>query len=119
MRNEALLVGLVVSNAVPNPELPQSDAYVGDPMPWFETIVAAKHDDPAQVVTLGLIPNGEVSATACPEYPVPDVFMTPIFNDFVDAFGARGLIGSACQTSYAEFFDEAVSLIGAACGGAR
>jgi hypothetical protein len=71
-------------------------------------VVAAKNDDPAAVVVLGLIP----SFAGCMPDGDPD---GAHWAEFVGLFGMNGLTGSVCEPDYTPFFEMAIGIIDTAC----
>ncbi len=108
LRDDAVLVVTVLTDAPGPPVTPSGDAAETDPMPWYHGLVAAKNNDPDAVVVIGLIPTMDTSCIA------GDV-ATPVFEAFMTLWGDNGVTASVCDTDYAVVFDDAVRAIDTAC----
>jgi len=99
LRDDALLVVTFVSDDGGTPD-------EGTPMDWYQTVVAAKNNDPAGVVVLGLGPGGADCGAGGDHW-----------LEFVQMWGENGLHGPVCGTAeeYVSFFTDAVSTIDQAC----
>ncbi|HWB73863.1 MAG TPA: hypothetical protein VG755_02885 [Nannocystaceae bacterium] len=86
----------------------------GDPMEWFEEVVARKGDHPENAVVLSLTRGAPGNVCGPAEGTEKNGARVMEFALF---FGPTGLVGDICQDSFGAFFDEAVGLIDSACGG--
>ena len=102
LRHDAILVVTFISDD-PNRE----DS--GQPTEWHSAIVDAKNGDASSVVVLGLTPAFD----GCGSASKPD--KGKHWSDFVKLWGSQGLEASVCNLDYAQFFDQAVSLIDQTC----
>lgn len=99
LRDDALLVVTFVSDDGGTPD-------EGTPMEWYQSVIAAKNNDPAGVVVLGLGPGGADCGGGGEHW-----------LEFVQLWGENGLHGPVCGTAedYVSFFTDAVSTIDQAC----
>ncbi len=103
LRDDALLVVTLITDDPPgSTSLSQYEdaGYLMDPVGWHDAFVAAKGGVASNVVMLGIL-HPSLGA--------------PVFVDFLNTFGDRGLKGDITAASYGQFFDEAVALIDTAC----
>ena len=107
LRSDAVLVVTVISDDRPNAGDDNSNI-VGSPQEWYDGVVSAKAGKVEHVVVAGIVFTG----TTLGGIPFPP---TQRFIDFVEMFGARGVVGSTDAPDYNVFFQEAVSLIDIAC----
>ncbi len=100
LREDALLVITFISD---DPGTPDE----GDPMQWYDAVVAAKGGDPTGVVVLGLGPADPACGGTNGLH----------WLEFVNLWGDRGLHGPVCGSSkdYVDFFQESVAVIDQAC----
>jgi hypothetical protein len=104
LRDDAVLVVTFISD---DPHYEDS----GDPQIWYDAVLAAKHDDPAAVVMLGITPDwpgcrdGDGNTKGAH------------WHEFVTKWGDQGLHGNVCSTAeeYLAFFEQAVAVIDSAC----
>ncbi|MCX4240095.1 hypothetical protein [Paraliomyxa miuraensis] len=110
LRDDAVLVVTIISDDHPGWFGPDNATSIGTPGEWFDAIVAAKNGHVDHLVVLGLLatPGDESCLGFCP-------CNADKFIDFVDMFGARGIVASVCQPDYDQFFQQAVELIDMAC----
>lgn len=107
LRDDAILVITIISDDDARPG-EDDDALNGDPLEWYDAVVAAKGGTADPVVVIGIGPWGDLSCV----WPGNE---TPNFSDFVEMFGDRGILASVCEPNYAAVFDSAVAVIGEAC----
>jgi hypothetical protein len=104
LRSDALLVVTLITDdpagLFDSVSQYEDAGYLADAQGWYDAVVAAKGGQPKNVVMLGILDQG---------------FGAPVFVDFVERFGSRGLLGDIMQPDYAPFFAEAVDLIDTAC----
>jgi hypothetical protein len=83
----------------------------GDPMSWYNDVIAAKNGDASAVVVLGLTPDWD----GCRDGDGPP--KGSHWSEFVGLWGANGLHGNVCSSAmeYVAFFEEAVSTIDETC----
>ena len=108
LRDDAILVVTVVSDDPASPFAPDDDASAGDPMVWYDGLVAAKNDDPDAIAVIGLVPWMD---TSC----VFENVETERFVDFVELFGDKGVLGSVCAGDYADVFAQTIAVIDTTC----
>jgi len=102
LRDDAILVVTVITD--------EADVdSVGDPQAWHDAIVAAKHDDPAAVVMLGLLPDADLDPALCEDDDVGGVVA-----ELVATFPA-GQRASVCEPDYGGFLADAVAVIADTC----
>jgi len=109
LREDALLVVTFISDKYDNHSLTW-------PYQWYDKILAAKKD-PSAVVMLGVVPQhpkeGEEEKPGCTYHAWGEP--NGKIRDLIDMFPYKAY-GDTCAPSYAPFFDEAVGMIGEACG---
>ena len=103
LRDDAILVLTFISDD-PNVE-DQNSA-----MQAYESIIAAKGGDTDSTVVLGLIPGNTVG---CPNGNKPNAGKH--WEEFINLFGERGIMGPVCEDSYNQFFQDAVDIIAETC----
>jgi hypothetical protein len=113
LRDDAILVVTIISDDPPF-EPPAEDGgddagTEGSPQQWYDALVAAKGGNPDAVVVVGVVPK--TGESACTYDGTP----TPRFEQFVQMFGDRGILGSVCAGQYDPFFEAAVSTIDVTC----
>ncbi len=97
---------------------------VGDPTSWKQAVVDAKNGDENAVVMLGLLGDQDVATggTWCPpivtnageQTGIEGAEETPRLRQLSESF-PNGMWAGICEPNYAPFFDQAVSVIDAAC----
>ena len=99
LRDDALLVITFVSDDGGSPD-------EGEPMDWYNAVLAAKGGDPSAVVVLGLGPGGPGCGGGGNHW-----------LEFVELWGDNGIHGPVCSTApeYIDFFANAVATIDQAC----
>jgi hypothetical protein len=102
LRDDAILVITIISDEadVDSPGAPQA---------WYEAIVAAKHDDAAAVVVLGLLADADTDAPLCEDDDVGGAVA-----ELVALFPANRR-ASVCEADYGPFLAESVGLIAETC----
>ena len=108
IRDEALLVVVILTDDPPYaPDL--DDAHpTTDTTGWVDAVLAAKNDDPEAVVVMGFVPWME---TGCVALDID----SPNLVGFVEEFGDQGVLASICEPDYGPAFAEAVSTIVSTC----
>lgn len=100
-RSDAILVVTIISDDPLQSQTPDDASSVGSPQEWYDGVVSAAGDDPANVVVLGIVQTGDSA--------------TPRFDEFFELLGERALREDVNAPSYEAFFDEAVALIDVTC----
>lgn len=117
LREDAVLVVVMITDEedekIYDPYLGEMGSD-GEPIDWFNTMVAAKGGNEESIVMLSLVvPPG----TLCPPWglfePVP---ITERLIEFTEMF-TYGFVGDICEPSYADYFAEAMNVVDAACDG--
>lgn len=100
IREDALLVIVIITD--------ESDiSSTGNPMTWYDSVVAAKADIPENVVVVSLI---NVPGGVCnPFDPAQTIY------DFTLMFGKNSFVAGICEPDFAPIFDQAVAVIDVAC----
>lgn len=111
LRDDALLVVVVITDEWDGPMDPELDGSAGTPMQWYDAVVAAKLGIPEHAVALALISH--TGSMTCP--PLSEFYDAFHIADFIDLFGANGLVGGVCEPDYGPFFASAVPVITDAC----
>ncbi len=108
LRNDALLVAVIITDEWDGPGDPELLASTGTPQSWYDTVIAAKQfPENAAVVSLVNYAGG-----ACP--PMEPVFDGQQIVAFTELFGGNGFVGGVCD-DYGPVFSQAVDLIDDAC----
>lgn len=106
IRDDALLVIVVLTDEWDGPGDPEFFGSTGNAGTWYDTVVAAKGGIPENIVVLSL-----VHFAGCPP---SDGFLSGDIETFTNMFGANGFMG--CITSdYADLFMQATTIIDGAC----
>lgn len=108
-RPDALLVVVILSDASAVNGSEEAEAAEVDR--FVEELNAIKCNDPAALVMLGLVGDGDTEGGVCTDVRDASTWL----RDVVDAFGDRGLLGSICEPDYAPLLRQAVGLIDARC----
>jgi hypothetical protein len=117
MRDNALLVFLVISDEEDNyesPPAPQGGS-AGEPAEWFDAVVAAKDGRETNVVALGLL-GGSPKFSDCADLSegVDGAEQSSRLVDFVERFPTN-FVGSVCSEGYGAFFQEALVKVAQGC----
>ncbi len=126
LRDDAILVVTIISDEEDSPlDGPPVGDYddnsPGDPAQWAAGLLETKHGDEEALVVLGLVGDSDRADAVCTpyEYPEGDGAEPGLrLRQLIESF-PYGSWSSVCQSDYAEFFNEAVADIDAACGGFR
>jgi hypothetical protein len=110
LRDDALLVLVIITDEYEGAGDPEFCNSAGDPMTWYNTVVAAKLGIPENAVALALI---NYAGGSCP--PADIVYDGANIATFVNMFGANGFLGGICEPDYGPVFMEAVGIIEDAC----
>ena len=106
LRDDALLVLVIITDEWDGPGDPDSNASPGDAQSWYNTVVAAKGGIPENVVVVSLVHFG-----GCPP---TDGFLSGDIEPFTNLFGDNGFLGCIAD-DYGPIFTEAVGIIENAC----
>jgi len=102
LRDDAILVVTFITDE-------EDGGSMGDPNTWKQAVIDAKNGDETAVVVLGLVGDSDVAGGTCTSgQPAPKL------RQFADSF-TQGQWGSVCAPDYTPFFQQAVSVIDAAC----
>ncbi|HWB75696.1 MAG TPA: vWA domain-containing protein, partial [Nannocystaceae bacterium] len=110
LREEALLVIVVITDEYDGPGDPEGGSSMGDHNTWYEAVLEAKNDTPENAVALALV---QYNGGFCP--PVD------IFSDgaeiiaWVELFEENGFYGGICEADYGPIFAQATEVIEEAC----
>ena len=110
IREDALLVLVIITDEYDGPGDPESNPSPGTPMEWYDQVVAVKGGIPENVVVVSLV---NAMGGSCP--PASTVFDGVNIVDFTTMFGDNGLVGGVCDMDYSVLFADAVSIIDVAC----
>ncbi|MFV8753307.1 hypothetical protein ACNOYE_22390 [Nannocystaceae bacterium ST9] len=103
VRDDAILVVTIITD--------EPDAHsIGDPSAWADALIEAKLGNPAAIVVLGILPDGDLQSPVCIEASPSAGAM----SEFLELFDASSR-GSVCEPDYSPFFVDAVALIGETC----
>ncbi len=109
LRDDALLVLVIITDEWDGPGDPEASGSNGDATQWFNTVVAAKGGIQENIVVVTL---SHINGGACPP---PDVFFNPAdIQVFTEMFGDNGFQG--CITGdFGQIFNDATAIIEDAC----
>lgn len=109
LRDDALLVLVIITDEWDGPNDPESDGSSGSATTWFDTIVAAKQGIQENIVVVTL---SHINGGMCPP---PDAFFNPAdIQTFTEMFGENGFQG--CITGdFGQIFSDATGVIEEAC----
>jgi hypothetical protein len=110
LRDDALLVLVIITDEYDGAGDPEFCNSSGDPGSWYDTVVASKLGIPENAVALGLL---NYAGGLCP--PDSQVYDGGNIVNFVSMFGANGFLGGICEPDYGPVFAEAVGIIEEAC----
>lgn len=116
LREEALLVVVIVTNEEDEFEMDTSWGSAGDPASWVETIAGRKGGWTNDVVVLSLVGIPEPNACLAPWDGVEGAQHAPRLIEFTESF-PQGAVGDVCQAEYAGFLLGVVPGVAAACAG--
>lgn len=109
LRDDALLVVVLITDEADGPGDPSGDPSPGTPQDWFDTVVAAKSGIPENVVVVSLVHE---HGGPCP--PEDDGDDGVNIADFTRLFGDNGFVGGICD-DYGQIFSQATGIIEGAC----
>ncbi len=108
VRDDALLVAVIITDEWDGPGDPELLTSAGTPQDWYDTVLDAKQfPENAAVVSLVNYAGG-----ACP--PLEPVNDGQQLVAFTELFGSNGFVGGICD-DYGPVFSQAVDLIDEAC----
>jgi hypothetical protein len=110
IREDALLVIVIITDEYDGPGDPEFGPSPGTPMDWYDAVVAAKSGLPENVVVVSLV---NYAGGPCP--PQSNFYDGVNIVTFTELFGDNGLVGGVCEPDYSPTFAEAVSVIDVAC----
>lgn len=118
LREDALLVVVVISDEADGPGDPEGDppftdgTSTGTPQVWRDTVIAAKGgiEENAAALVLANYHGGECE-------PFDEMFDGANLVEFAELFGDNGFVGGICQRDYAPLFAQAVEVVSSACAG--
>ena len=111
LRDDALLVVVIITDEADGPDDLDEGTSSGDPQTWFDDLVAVKSGDAESIVVVSLVH----SALACPPPSPAAAFDGTNIALFTSMFGSNGYVGGICEPDYAPLFADAVDIIDAAC----
>jgi hypothetical protein len=113
IRDDALLVVVIITDEADGPgDAEGAPPYtsVGDPMSWYDGVIAAKLGIPENAAALAL-----VNYTGGPCEPTYGYDDGANIVEFVTMFGENGFLGGICELDYGPIFGQAVGIIEGAC----
>lgn len=117
LRDDALLVIVVITDEYDGPGDPESDfpardppTSLGTPQTWYDAVVAAKGGIPQNAVAL-VITN--YADGPCP--PSDEGHDGVNLVEWVEQFGENGFLGGICEPDYGPMFADATDVIQTAC----
>jgi hypothetical protein len=111
VRDDAILVVTLLSDAVYEPGAGMWGTPVGTPQSWYDALVAAKKGNAEAIVTLGLLNAPSIPGGACDWPPAS----SDMYLEFLQMFGARGFANTVCTGDYAAFFASSLQTIDTTC----
>jgi hypothetical protein len=117
VRENALLVVVVVTNEEDEFEQDTMWGSAGDPGEWAATLAERKGGTAGNVVVLSLL--GTPKPNACPDFQwdgTEGAQESPRLIEFTESF-PQGAVGDICQPEYATFMLGVVPGVAAACAG--
>ncbi|MCX4244890.1 vWA domain-containing protein [Paraliomyxa miuraensis] len=115
LREEALLVVVIVTNEEDEHELDTSWGSAGEPADWVDTLAGRKGGYAKDVVVLSLI--GTDKPNACPDFQwdgTEGAQLSPRLEEFTTSF-PQGAVGDICAQEYATFMLGVVPGVTSAC----
>jgi hypothetical protein len=110
MREDALLVIVVITDEYDGPGDPEGAGSMGDHDTWYDAVIAAKNDTPENAVALALV---HYYGGMCPP---PDIYSDGAeIIAWVELFEENGFYGGICEADYGPIFAEATGVIEEAC----
>lgn len=110
LRDDALLVLVVITDEWDGPDDPEGQTSAGTPQQWYDTIIDAK-GGATQVAAVTLVNEGNVC-------PPPEPFNDGVrLVEFTALFGGNGFLGGVCQPDYGPVFSNAIDVVADACAG--
>jgi hypothetical protein len=108
LRDDSILVLVIVTDDPPAaPDF--DDAHPDtDTSQWYDSIIAAKGNNPSAVVVIGFIPWDNVS---CVVFGIE----SPNLVGFVDSFGDQGIKASICEPDFSPAFASTIETIESTC----
>ena len=113
IRDEALLVIVIITDEWDGPGDPEGSSSAGDPDSWYEAVVEAKGGISQNAVALALI-NYTADADEDPS-PFDTYFDGTTIKAFTDRFEENGFVGGICEADYGPIFQAAIGVIDTAC----
>ncbi|MEX1368575.1 MAG: vWA domain-containing protein [Nannocystaceae bacterium] len=110
LRDDSLLVIVIITDEYDGPGDPEGGVSLGDPMTWYDDVVAARGGIPENVVVLSLI---NYMGGPCPPGSGFDDGVNIV--TFTQMFGANGFLGGICEPDYGPIFNDAIAVIDTAC----
>jgi hypothetical protein len=101
LRDEALLVAVMITDEVDGPGDGETPTSAGTPMTWYDGVIAAKGGIPENAAVLALVSSS---------FGAGDNFI-----EFTEYFGENGFWADIGEPDYGPVFAEAVSIIENAC----
>lgn len=109
VRDDALLVIVIITDEWDGPGDPEIFGSTGDAASWYQTVVDAKGGIAGNVVVLSL-----VHFAGCP--PTDGGSMSGDIEPFTNMFGNNGFLG-CIDSDYGELFMQATTIVADACDG--
>ncbi len=116
LRDDAILVVVVVSDDPPFPDTPDDAWPLIDTTVWRDAILETKGGSPDAIVVIGVVSYDDTSCVCpwcCPGFGC----MVPNHNviELVESFDDHGALGSVCSDDYAPVLAETIETIEATC----
>lgn len=110
LRDDALLVTVIITDEWDGPNDPESPGSSGTPQDWYDALVDAKQGIEENVVVLSLLnyAGGQCPPSAAEQDGLNIVHFTQMFGD-------NGFLGGVCEADYGPIFNDAIGVIDTAC----
>ncbi|MCA9707508.1 MAG: VWA domain-containing protein [Myxococcales bacterium] len=109
LRDDSLLVIVIITDEYDGPGDPEGSASLGDPTSWYDDVVAARADLPDNVVVLSLI--NYMGGPCPPTFGTDDGVNIAMFTQMF----TNGFLGGICEANYGPIFSQAIAVIDDAC----
>jgi len=110
LRDDALLVTVIITDEWDGPNDPESPGSSGTPEDWRNALVDAKQGIEENVVVLSLL---NYAGGECPPSEAEEDGLNIVH--FTQMFGDNGFLGGVCEPDYGPIFNEAIGVIETAC----
>jgi hypothetical protein len=116
IRDDALLVVVIITDEWDGPSDPDGSGSIGDPQVWYDAVLEAKGGIAENAAVLSLI-NYEATEDMEPSLCAPpDDYSDGVhIRDFTLMFEQNGFLGGLCLDDFGPIFEQAIGVIDTAC----